>query len=58
MANYWLAIGTYRQGLGGSLEVSGITSPSLHSILMKDFDTYKNAGEKYFNINLQACLAI
>ena len=31
-ANYWLVIGTYRQGPGGRPEVSGITSPSLHTI--------------------------
>jgi len=37
-ANYWLIIGTYRQGPGGRPEVSGITSPSLHSIPMKDLD--------------------
>ena len=34
-ANYWLVIGTYRQGPGRRPEVSGITSPSLHSIPMK-----------------------
>ena len=34
-ANYWLIIGTYRQGPGGRPEVSGITSPSLHSIPIK-----------------------
>ena len=45
-ANYWLIIGTYRQGPGGRPEVSGITSPSLHSIPMKDMDTCKKAGEK------------
>ena len=45
-ANYWLIIGTYRQGPGGRPEVSGITSPSLHSIPMKDLDTCKKAGEK------------
>jgi hypothetical protein len=44
-ANYWLIIGTYRQGPGGRPEVSGITSPSLHSIPMKDLDTCKNAGD-------------
>ena len=38
-ANYWLVIGTYRQGPGARPEVSGITSPSLHSIPMKDSDT-------------------
>ena len=44
-ANYWLIIGTYRQGPGGRPEVSGITSPSLHSIPMKDLDTCRKAGE-------------
>ena len=48
-ANYWLIIGTYRQGPGGRPEVSGITSPSLHSIPMTDLDTCKNAGEKITN---------
>ena len=48
-ANYWLIIGTYRQGPGGRPEVSGITSPSLHSIPMKDLDTCNNAGEKITN---------
>ena len=45
-ADYWLVIGTYRQGPGGRPEVSGITSPSLHSIPMKDFDSCKKAGKK------------
>ena len=45
-ANYWLVIGTYRQGPGGRPEVSGITSPSLHSIPMKDLETCKKAGNK------------
>ena len=45
-ANYWLIIGTYRQGPGGRPEVSGITSHSLHSIPMKDLDTCRKAGEK------------
>ena len=48
-ANYWLIIGTYRQGPGSRPEVSGITSPSLHSIPMKDLDTCKNAGKKITN---------
>ena len=52
-ANYWLVIGTYRQGPGGRPVVSGITSPSLHSIPMKDLETCKKAGkdisEKIFN---------
>ena len=33
-ADYWLVIGTYRQGPGGRPEVSGITSPSLYAIPM------------------------
>ena len=45
-ANYWLIIGTYRQGPGGRPEVSGITSPSLHAIPMKDLETCNKAGEK------------
>ena len=45
-AKYWLIIGTYRQGPGGRPEVSGITSPSLHSIPMPDYDTCNKAGEK------------
>ena len=48
-ANYWLIIGTYRQGPGGRPEVSGITSHSLHSIPMRDLDTCKKAGEKITN---------
>ena len=48
-ANYWLIIGTYRQGPGGRPEVSGITSPSLHSIPMKDLDTCNRAGNKITN---------
>ena len=48
-ANYWLIIGTYRQGPGGRPIVSGITSPSLHSIPMKDLETCKKAGQKITN---------
>ena len=48
-ADYWLIIGTYRQGPGSRPEVSGITSPSLHSIPMKDLDTCNNAGQKITN---------
>ena len=48
-ANYWLIIGTYRQGSGSRPEVSGITSPSLHSIPMKDLDRCNEAGEKITN---------
>ena len=36
-ANYWLVIGTYRQGPWGRPEVSGITSPTLHSISNEKF---------------------
>ena len=48
-SNYWLIIGTYRQGPGGRPEVSGITSPTIHSIPMKDLETCKKAGEKITN---------
>ena len=48
-ANYKLVIGTYRQGPGGRPEVSGITSPSLHSIPMKDLESCEKAGEKIVN---------
>ena len=48
-ANYWLVIGTYRQGPGGRPEVSGITSPSLHSIPMKDLESCNKAGEQITN---------
>ena len=44
-ADYWLVIGTYRQGPGGRPEVSGITSPTLHSIPMENLDNCKKAGE-------------
>ena len=45
-ADYWLVIGTYRQGPGRRPEVSGITSPSLYAIPMKDIDTCEKAGDK------------
>ena len=48
-ANYWLVIGTYRQGPSGRPEVSGITSPSLYSLPMKDLDTCLAAGKKITN---------
>ena len=48
-ADYWLVIGTYRQGPGGRPEVSGITSPSLYAIPMKDYNTCEQAGEKIAN---------
>ena len=48
-ANYMLVIGTYRQGPGGRPEVSGITSPTLHSIPMQDLETCNKAGNKITN---------
>ena len=42
-----LVIGTYTQGPGGRKEASGITSPSLNSIPMNDFDTCKNAVKNF-----------
>ena len=48
-ANYWLVIGSYRQGPGSRPEVSGITSPSLHSIPMRDLEACNKAGEKITN---------
>tara|TARA_B100000886_G_C20371306_1_gene469708 strand:- start:449 stop:727 length:279 start_codon:yes stop_codon:yes gene_type:complete len=48
-ANYRLIIGTYRQGPGARPEVSGITSPSLHSIPMKDLESCNKAGKKITN---------
>jgi len=48
-AKYWLIIGTYRQGPGGRPEVSGITSPSLHSIPMKSLDACNEAGRQITN---------
>ena len=48
-ADYLLVIGTYRQGPGNRPEVSGITSPSLYSLRMKDLETCRMAGEKITN---------
>ena len=48
-AKYWLIIGTYRQGPGGRPEVSGITSPSLHSIPMESLDACNEAGKRITN---------
>ena len=45
-ANYWLVIGTYRQGPSGRPEVSGITSPSLYSIPMESLEICNKAGKK------------
>ena len=48
-SDYLLVIGTYRQGPGNRPEVSGITSPSLYSLPMKDIESCKLAGEKITN---------
>jgi len=48
-ADYLLVIGTYRQGPSNRPEVSGITSPSLYSLPMKDIESCKLAGEKITN---------
>ena len=46
MARYLLVIGSYRQGPGGRAEVSGITSPTLHSIPMETLSLCNEAGEQ------------
>ena len=48
-ASYLLVIGTYRQGPGSRPEVSGITSPSLYALPMKDLKTCEEAGEQITN---------
>ena len=48
-ANYWLIIGTYRQGPGGRPEVRGITILSLNSIHMKEIAICNKAGKKVTN---------
>ena len=48
-ADYWLIIGTYRQGPGRRPEVRDMTSTSLHSIPIKDIDTCNKAGKKITN---------
>ena len=45
-ADYWLVIGSYRQGPGGRPEVSGITSPSLFAIPMDSIDQCEEAGRE------------
>ena len=49
IAKYWLVIGSYRQGPGTRPEVSGITSPSLHSIPMETLSLCNEAGEEITN---------
>ena len=48
-ADYWLVIGTYRQGPGGKPQVSGITSPSLFAIPIKTEKMCIEAGKKIEN---------
>ncbi len=45
-ANYWLVIGSYRQGPGVKPEVSGITSPSLFAIPIETLALCEEAGQK------------
>ncbi len=45
-ADYWLVIGSYRQGPGGKPQVSGITSPSLLAIPMRTKKLCMEAGKK------------
>ena len=45
-ANYWLVIGSYRQGPGAKPHVSGITSPSLFAIPTETLDLCKKAGSQ------------
>ena len=48
-AEYWLVIGSYRQGPGGKPQVSGITSPSLFAITMETEKMCIEAGRKIEN---------
>tara|TARA_B100000579_G_C22573084_1_gene729827 strand:+ start:194 stop:472 length:279 start_codon:yes stop_codon:yes gene_type:complete len=45
-ADYWLVIGSYRQGPGGKPQVSGITSPSLFAIPIESEKMCIEAGKK------------
>ena len=45
-ADYWLVIGSYRQGPGGKPQVSGITSPSLFAIPIETEEMCLAAGKK------------
>ena len=45
-ADYWLVIGSYRQGPGGKPQVSGITSPSLFAIPIGTLERCITAGKK------------
>ena len=48
-ADYWLVIGSYRQGPGGKPQVSGITSPSLFAIPIGTERMCMEAGQKIEN---------
>ena len=48
-ADYWLVIGSYRQGPGGKPQVSGITSPSLFAIPIGSESMCYEAGKKIEN---------
>ena len=48
-AEYWLVIGSYRQGPGGKPQVSGITSPSLIAIPIETEKLCIEAGRKIEN---------
>ena len=45
-AEYWLVLGSFRQGPGSRPEVSGITSPSLYAIPMASMKLCQEAGKK------------
>ena len=45
-ADYWLVIGSYRQGPGTKPQVSGITSPSLFAIPFTSEEKCTEAGKK------------
>ena len=46
IADYWLVIGSYRQGPSGKPQVSGITSPSLFAIPIGTEKMCIEAGKK------------
>ena len=48
-AEYWLVIGSYRQGPGSKPHVSGITSPSLFAVPAKNLKLCQEAGRKINN---------
>ena len=48
-ADYWLVIGSYRQGPGAKPQVSGITSPSLFAIPIQNKKMCMDAGKKIEN---------